>query len=851
MRAKRRRSIPRTPNRRHSEEALGREAASAGRHQQPRSERALWLALWVVAALAIAAVVVLERGSFRTPTDTRAVVGLSDAAAPRHLALSESGYIDSIACAGCHQEIWKQFRKLGKGRSFSQMRPEVSIADFDRGNTYYHPASDRHYRMYRKGDLFYMQRSQRGPDGKPISEVEKRIDYVLGSGYKARAYLTRNSQGELLQLPVAWYTDRGGFWAMNPGYDRPDHDGFSRRVRFDCMFCHNGYFETGPAGDELDADPVYGDDLPEGIDCQRCHGPGQPHLDALANEAPEAEVRASVVNPGRLAPERQLEICFQCHLQSTSFRLPYASHRPGRGVLSYRPGEPLADYILHFDHPAGSGYDDKFEIAHAAYRLRKSRCFQASAGDLTCTTCHNPHRHLSQNPNNYTSVCLDCHQKREARMPADSPHRASADCLDCHMPQRRTDDGIHVVMTDHLIRARQPARNLLAPREEIIEGPDSGYRGEVVLSYPPTLPATPENALDLAVAQVEAGANLEEGLPRLRRAVATHRPSSHHYYFELAEASFNAGNLEEAFTWWEETIRRKPDFLPALRNYGKELAEAGRFDRAIEVLQRVLAIREGDPRSLRHMALSYFLQGKSAAGLSALRKALAADPDDPEAHSLLATQLYAAGDISGAEKEFLHAIRWNPRHRTAHADLASLLAEQGRLEQAEHHFQIAVAVGPDNGKGRHDYGIFLVDHRQRFEDAIPHLRAAVRLDPESAAARIALGYALSRNEDLSEAIQELQIAIARAPTNPSAHFYLAGAFERREELPQARVHYEEAVRYDPSNHLAHYGLGAVLAKLGEIQQALRHFETAAQSSNSELSEIARNAVQLLQADSQP
>ena len=72
-----------------------------------------------------------------------------------------------------------------------------------------------------------MERIQVGQDGEAINKVTKRIDYALGSGYKARTYLSRNSQGELAQLPVAWYSDRGGFWAMNPGYDRPDHDGFS------------------------------------------------------------------------------------------------------------------------------------------------------------------------------------------------------------------------------------------------------------------------------------------------------------------------------------------------------------------------------------------------------------------------------------------------------------------------------------------------------------------------------------------------------------------------------------------------------------------------------------------------
>ena len=768
---------------------------------------------------------------------------------------ADSGYVDPSACAGCHKEIWNMYRETGMAQAFSRLTPEAARADFSVKNTYYHEPSDRHYRMYRRGDAFYMRRHQVGLAGRETNVVERRIDSVIGSGYKARTYLARNAHGELLQLPVAWYTENGGFWAMNPGYDRPDHDGFSRRVKYDCMFCHNSYVETGPDGDGFDADPIYGEDLPQGIDCQRCHGPGKAHLEALAhaltNHASKVDVRASIINPATLKPERRLEVCMQCHLQSTSFRLPFSSQRPSRGVFSYRPGEPLADYVLHFDHPKGSGYDDKFEIAHAAYRLRKSRCFQESDGALTCTTCHDPHRHLSQDTRHYKSACLNCHQGPALGLPADTRHGAAANCLDCHMPQRRTDDVIHVVMTDHYIQRHKPKRDLLAPRKEILEGPGSGYEGEVALYYPPELAATPENELDLAVAQVEAGTNLESGLPRLRRAIEKHQPRSHLYYYELAEASFKLGDLEEAFSQWEETIRRKPDFLPALRNYGKELAKAGRFDKGIAILKQALEVRQGDPRSLHDLALAYFLQGKSADGLSTLRQALAADPDVPEAHNLLATQLYAAGDSSGAREAFTEAIRLNPRYGTAHANLASLLAERGSLDEAEYHYGKAVSFAPDYVKGRLDYGIFLADHRQRFEQAVTHLRAAVRLDPNSAATRLGLGYVLNQNGDPNSAMKELQLAVEREPSNPQAHLYLAGAFEQKGDLPQSRRHYEEVIRYNPSHHAAHYGLGAVLTKQGEPRQASAHFRKASESSNPRLREVALEAARALEGSLPP
>src|SRR5205823_4347319 len=43
---------------------------------------------------------------------------------------------------------------------------------------------------------------------------------------------------------------------------------------------------------------------------------------------------------------------------------------------------------------------------------------------------------------------------------------AQTDCVSCHMPKRRTQDVVHVVMTDHRIQKPVAGANLLAPRDE-------------------------------------------------------------------------------------------------------------------------------------------------------------------------------------------------------------------------------------------------------------------------------------------------------------------------------------------------------------------------------------------------
>ena len=154
----------------------------------------------------------------------------------------------------------------------------------------------------------------------------------MGSGNHARSYLHRTTDQKLVEFPVSWYSEDGGHWGMSPGYDRPGHQGFSREVPYRCMFCHNGYPEVDARAAEWDGGTLYPVRLPEGIDCQRCHGPGGKHVEAarLASfdrGSARQRVRAAILNPARLTPERRMEVCMQCHLEATSSPLPASNER--------------------------------------------------------------------------------------------------------------------------------------------------------------------------------------------------------------------------------------------------------------------------------------------------------------------------------------------------------------------------------------------------------------------------------------------------------------------------------------------------------------------------------------------
>jgi tetratricopeptide (TPR) repeat protein len=729
---------------------------------------------------------------------------------------ASQGYVNSKLCFGCHAAIFKTYRETGMAKSFGRPRPENTVENYTNNNHFYHAPSNTYFEMIRRGGDYFQLRYQIGFEGKRTNVEETKIDYFLGSGIHARAYLHRSTDGRLLQLPVTWYSEKGGYWWMAPGYDSPDQIYGQRAITYDCIFCHNNYEAIPASHSRLGDEPVYSGELPEGVDCQRCHGPGQNHVQAASKPgAPNLEaVRAAIVNPAKLAPEREAEVCLQCHLQTTEFSLPHVVKRYDRGDFSYRPGQPLADFELAFDYAPGTERDNWFQNVSTASRMRMSQCFLKSKGALKCTTCHDPHniRHGEESADHYNGVCRECHAAPFNALVAARKHTAEPGCIGCHMPQRRPVEVVHIVKTDHYIQRTKPAADLLADIPERHETLANSYRGKVDLYYPKTLPATPENEMYLAIAQVRDRSNLAEGIPRLASALDAARPKTPEPYFELASAYQAAGQLDRAAATYREALRVDPQYPAAMLGLGAVLRQSGQLEPAAGAFESAAHAAPDNPKAWNELGQVDLDLGRAALALAALKKSIALAPEAPQPHNGLGIVLAQSGNFPAAEAEFREAIRILPNYAEAHGNLAGVLDFEHDLKQALYEFDLAVRISPGDASTHFNYGAVL-SREKRFDEAHEQMQAAVRANPNFG----------------------------------EAHEMLGRLYEQQGKIDDALREYREAVRVSPGLSQAQLDLGATLAKRGDVAGATEHLRQAASATDPRLRQIALQLLEQLTA----
>ncbi|HTQ98275.1 MAG TPA: multiheme c-type cytochrome [Candidatus Acidoferrum sp.] len=326
------------------------------------------------------------------------------------LVAGRQNYVGDEACRACHLDKTQSYWKTAHHLSSRLPTKESILGSFAEGKNIFRTSNPGlYFRMDSKADGFYQSSFLGNPPG--TRSHTERFDVVIGSGRVGQTYLFWKND-DLFQLPVSYWVDLDS-WINSPGY-RDGVERFERPVAPRCLECHLTYAESeGSSGQENKYKPG---SLVLGISCERCHGPGREHVDAMTS----GKGTPAILHLTKLTRELQMDVCAQCH----------GGRRIATTVpFSYVPGEPLDNYYSRVAMDPGAMVDVH---GNQVALLQMSRCYQSSP-DLVCSTCHDVHQ-PQRDAAGFSTFCLKCHRPEACGEFPRLKEKITESCIDCHMP---------------------------------------------------------------------------------------------------------------------------------------------------------------------------------------------------------------------------------------------------------------------------------------------------------------------------------------------------------------------------------------------------------------------------------
>ncbi len=457
-----------------------------------------------------------------------------------------------------------------------------------------------------------------------------------------------------------------------------------------CLSCHG-------------APRTHGTLVENGITCESCHGPGQPHLAALSAHSADT----GILNPGKLPVQDSMRACSQCHA--------------GSSVIE----DPMPDDTL---------------ISDQVTAFKNMECWRQSGGAITCTNCHDPHQDAPRAMVVAKSekTCLGCHGARVSKHAALCPVNRTAGCVGCHMPDQVRGA---FIMADHWIRvhpeqkveaaAHDPAwRTTVTPQhlflrmivlddlekasaiqEQLQSGAsffdlaranstdratamNGGYLGD--LDAAKLDPAWSEAALKLAPGEISRVLEANGKYMLLQRLPRNFR--------EDAEAVFNQamelrkqGDPKAFVNQMLESLKIYPYLLRALTWLGATYGQMGNPKVSVGILDIALRLYPQDGGVHYNLALAYGAMG-DAREISEYQRALEIDGDLVLAYLNWGASLYAKGQYDEAIKIYREGIEVNPLLASLHYNLGLALEQEKKTAEAEAEMTLAAKIDPNVGK---------------------------------------------------------------------------------------------------------------------------------------------------------
>jgi Tfp pilus assembly protein PilF len=556
-------------------------------------------------------------------------------------------YVGMLKCKECHADIYQSYLRTGMGKSWGLANPYKSAADLS--DEIFDQKSGFYYRPFWEGNKMKVE-EYRISDGMKVFTRTETVDYVVGSGQHTNSHL-RLRNGYLTQVPFTYYTQLG-ILDFPPGFEDGHNARFTRKIGFECVSCHNSY----PV-------PVQGSvnkyrSIPLGINCERCHGPGELHVKAMkASEFVDIrkDIDYTIVNSRKLPNDLQIEVCSRCHNQGN------AVLKEGKTFFDYKPGMRVTEVFDVFRERYEND-EDAFWMESHPERMKRSKCYIFSynhpdMNPMNCSSCHKAHISFTETPlDTFKAKCITCHNQQTQVLCKETPagrQLQSDNCIKCHMVKSGSLDIPHVIISDHHIRVTDKWKGPIRSTKDIQTG---NFLGLKCMS--------------------------NDKPDKLIMAKA----------FLLHYEKFNSLSaiLDSAFYYLSELD--KEVYLEDWIHFYYLKGNSGAVTKLIEQSKR----------KYLKSAVSYYHSGQSYANLGAharaiyyFGKSIDMEPFNLDYRNKLGTSLLSLNRFDDAKKQFEYVINEDQEMILALNSLGFVCLVRNELPEAEKYFLKALSVDPD------------------------------------------------------------------------------------------------------------------------------------------------------------
>jgi tetratricopeptide (TPR) repeat protein len=263
----------------------------------------------------------------------------------------------------------------------------------------------------------------------------------------------------------------------------------------------------------------------------------------------------------------------------------------------------------------------------------------------------------------------------------------------------------------------------------------------------------------------------------------------------LALSLFKSGDLRGAIGEFEPLLKAQPASSPeALRlttligmaHYG-----VGEYAASIPFLRQAAA---GDPQSLplrMTLAHSCLWSKQYQCVLDVYREILNLNAESAEADMLVGEAYEELKNDAGALAQFQAAVKADPKALDVHFGYGYLLWKALKFDEAEREFRLELANYPEHPLALAYLGDTEM-RAKRYEDAVPHLEHATRLQPSIPIAHLDLGIIYETQGRKDDAIREFETAVKLTPDDPLVHWRLGRFYQAAGRRAEAKAEFDKA-----------------------------------------------------------